>query len=264
MQLRALLLRDHQPDPRRAQGHIGGTILDTSLGAGIDLIDIGLAHAMSFTFQNCYCEANGGSAGSCTEPIGDVGLVFKDCNFRFLMEGATGAGLRQARRAGRLGLQSSRPGRGLGRRDQVRRRPPLRRQRGGDHGGGEIDGTKLLAAARTGAVANPYERHFHNALAGGWALHQLNGQDDYAHMIPFELVDLDTGSRPEPSRSTTEEGYGYSSRNYGTPAYVRTMRAKDDPMFEMVPRGYSAQIVRPKTVLHATIPGPGQGADVRI
>ena len=223
-------------------GHFGGTILDTSLGAGIDLIDIGLSTSNAFTFQNCYCEAQWRIGRVVHASIGDIGLVFKDCNLSLVMagqmgeaadvRGVPGAVLYNPDYPGEVGVAGVKFEGGHLYVDSVASMMAIC----------HVEGTRLLSVARTGvAISNPYERHLHNALAGGWALLGLNG-NDYAHEMAFDLVDLDTGGRPAVP-SMTEDGYKYSSRNYGTPVYVRTMRARDDRMFEAIPRGYSAQII---------------------
>ena len=222
-------------------GQIGGTILNTSLGAGIDLVDVSLSAVGAFTFINCYCEAQW-RIGRVEVSGPNVGLTFKDCNLSLLMygrigqtaaiRGVPGALLYNPVSPGSIGTAAVKFEGGTLYVDSVASLMAV----------AHVDGTKLFPEERFGGtVTTPYLRHMHNALAGGWALPALNGHD-YAHKMAFDPVDLDTGGRPAVP-AITEDGYRYSRRAYGTPIYARTMRAGDDRMFEAIPRGYDAQVV---------------------
>ncbi len=222
-------------------GQIGGVILNTGMGAGIDLIDLSLQSASAFTFQNCYCEAQWRIGRVVEGGAYDVGFTFKDCNFYFLMNGQMGQACANRGVPGAMLYNPLSPGTTMAAAVKFEGGYLYVDSVASLMANCRIDGTRLLNAVRGGsALANVYERHLHNALAGGWALPNLKGQD-YGHRMPFDLVDLDSGNRA--GVALTEDGYRFSSRSYGTPVYVRTMRAKDDRMFELIPRGYDSQII---------------------
>jgi len=234
-------------------GNLGGTILNTSLGTGIDLIDVQLGVAQAFTFQNCYCEAQW-RIGRLASIGNDVGMTFKDCNLRFTMKGQIGETADIRGIPGALLYNAILPGEALYATVKFEGGQLFVDSVASIMANCQVEGTKIIATRRTsGTIANPYERHLHNALAGGWALLGLNG-DDYGHEMAFHPVDLDTGVKPG-MQATTDEGFKYSSRNYGAPIYARTIRPRDDRMFEAIPRGYGAQVIAKGTLAPYTWSG---------
>lgn len=222
-------------------GQLGGTFLNTSMGAGIDLIDIDTSYATPITFLNCYCEAQWRIGRISAGSSADTGLTFKDCHLNLRMSGDTGEA---ADNRGLPGAHLYNPAAptsysagivrfegGLVYVDRVLSLMATTM----------IDGTNILQVARGGTVRAEHERHFHNALAGGVALPRLDGSV-MRQVIKYEPVDLDTGVKGG-VWTTTDDGAEHCNRTFGTSTYARTIRASSDRRFEMIPsarRGFEA------------------------
>ena len=215
-------------------GQLGGTIRNTGMGAGIDLIDIDTSYATPITFLNCYCEAQWRIGRIVAGSSADTGLTFKDCHLNLRMGGETGEA------AAVRGLPAAHlynPATPLGYSAGIVR-----------FEGGviyvdrvlslmatvRIDGTNILQVARGAVVADEYERHFHNTLAGGVALPGLDGTA-LRQIVKYEPVDLDSGAKGG-TWTTTDDGALHCHRGYGSSVYARTIRAAADPRFEAIPR----------------------------
>ncbi len=215
-------------------GQLGGTVLNTSMGAGIDLIDIDTSYATPITFLNCYCEAQWRIGRIVAGNAADTGLTFKDCHLNLRMNGETGEA---AAVRGLPGAHLYNPVTPLGYSAGIVR-----------FEGGviyvdrvlslmatvQIDGTTILQVARGASVAAEYERHFHNALAGGVALPGLDGSV-LRQIIKYEPVDLDSGAKGG-TWTTTDDGALHCHRGYCSSVYARAIRASEDSRFEAIPR----------------------------